>query len=182
MPAVCKSRSEAALFSVLFSIAYFGFFRVGELVVNKSWSHSHTILLSDIRIEKDSLSINLRFSKTDQLGKGSTIFLSAVDSFLCPVKFLKVYLDIRPCDIGPAFIHFGGSPVTRYQFNMVLKRALVAAKIPANNYRSHSFRVGAASQSSKLGFSDDEIQKFGRWESNAYKTYIRIPTAQLARS
>ncbi|CAC5370331.1 unnamed protein product [Mytilus coruscus] len=45
---------------------------------------------------------------------------------------------------------------------------------------SHSFSIEAASQSSKMGFSDDEIQDFGRWESKAYNTYIRIPTLKLA--
>ncbi|VDI23821.1 Hypothetical predicted protein, partial [Mytilus galloprovincialis] len=66
--------------------------------------------------------------------------------------------------------------VTRYQFNAVLKKALNVANITSDNFQSHSFRIGAASQSSKMGFSDDEIQDFGRWESKAYKRYIRIPT------
>ncbi|CAC5378575.1 unnamed protein product [Mytilus coruscus] len=84
-----------------------------------------------------------------------------------------------PKSIGPAFIHFGGNYVTRYQFNAVLKKALNVANITSDNFQSHSFRIGAASQSSKMGFSDDEIQDFGRWESKAYKRYIRIPTLKL---
>ncbi|VDI32880.1 Hypothetical predicted protein [Mytilus galloprovincialis] len=90
------------------------------------------------------------------------------------------YFIARPKTIGPAFIHFGGNYVTRYQFNAVLKKALNVANITSDNFQSHSFRIGAASQSSKMGFSDDEIQDFGRWESKAYKRYIRIPTLKLA--
>lgn len=182
LPAVSSSQYETILFSALFSIAYFGFFRIGELVVNKSLAHSHTILIDDIVIQDKRVLINLKFSKTDQLGKGTIIDLQATDSFICPFKLLKRYLDIRPQNYGPAFIHFGGSPVTVYQFNAVLQKALGAAKVSSNHLRGHSFRVGAASQSSKLGFSDEEVQEFGRWESKAYKSYIRIPTVQLAKS
>ncbi|CAC5358710.1 unnamed protein product [Mytilus coruscus] len=82
----------------------------------------------------------------------------------------------RPKSIGPTFIHFGGNYVTRYQFNAVLKKALNVGNVSSDNFQSHSFRIGAASQSSKMGFSHDEIQDFGRWESKVYKTYIRIPT------
>ncbi|CAC5391882.1 unnamed protein product [Mytilus coruscus] len=89
------------------------------------------------------------------------------------------YFIARPQSIGPAFIHFGGNYVTRYQFNAVIKKALNVANITSDNFQSHSFRIGAASQSSKMGFSDDEIQDFGRWESKAYKRYIRIPTLKL---
>ncbi|XP_071137047.1 uncharacterized protein, partial [Mytilus edulis] len=180
LPSVCLSQYETLLFSGLFSLAYFGFFRIGELVVNKSLAHSHTLSLDDFSFSDNNVSINLKFSKTDQLGKGSLIIIPSINSHVCPVHLLKKYFIARPKTIGPAFIHFGGHYVTRYQFNAVLKKALNVANITSDNFQSHSFRIGAASQSSKMGFSDDEIQDFGRWESKAYKTYIRIPTLKLA--
>ncbi|VDI01631.1 Hypothetical predicted protein [Mytilus galloprovincialis] len=180
LPSVCLSQYETLLFSGLFSLAYFGFFRIGELVVNKSLAHSHTLSLDDFSFSDNNVSINLKFSKTDQLGKGSLIIIPSINSHVCPVHLLKKYFIARPKTIGPAFIHFGGNYVTRYQFNAVLKKALNVANITSDNFQSHSFRIGAASQSSKMGFSDDEIQDFGRWESKAYKRYIRIPTLKLA--
>ncbi|CAC5361064.1 unnamed protein product [Mytilus coruscus] len=103
-----------------------------------------------------------------------------VKSHVCPVHLLRTYFNARSKSIGPAFILFCGNYVTRYQFNAVLKKVLNVADILLANFQSHSFRIGAASQSSKMGFSDDEIQNFGRWESKAYKAYIRIPTLRLA--
>ncbi|KAI4815990.1 hypothetical protein KUCAC02_006111 [Chaenocephalus aceratus] len=41
------------------------------------------------------------------------------------------------------------------------------------HYSSHSFRIGAASTSARLGISDQTIQILGRWSSQAYHTYIR---------
>ncbi|CAC5420857.1 unnamed protein product [Mytilus coruscus] len=156
------------------------FFKIGELVVNKSLAHSHTSSLDNFSFSENNVSINLKFSKTDQLGKGSLTIKPSINSHVCPVHLLKKYFIARPKSIGLVFIHFGGNYVTRYQFNAVLKKALNVANITSDNFQSHSFRIGAASQSSKMGFSDDEIQDFGRWESKAYKRYIRIPTLKLA--
>jgi len=37
------------------------------------------------------------------------------------------------------------------------------------NYKSHSFRIGAAIK----GVAVDEIKTAGRWKSDAFKSYIR---------
>ena len=187
LPSVCNSEYESMLFSALFTTAYFGFFRIGELVVNKSLAHSHTLGINDISFSNNGMSmfIQLRFSKTDQLGRGSMLGLESITSHLCPVQLMKKYLHIRPQRLGPAFIHFNGLPVTRYQFNAVLKKSLEVSNVSSANYCSHSFRIGAASHSSKIGFTDDEIKEFGRWDSKvskAYKSYIRIPTLQLSNN
>ncbi|XP_052102937.1 uncharacterized protein LOC127736433 [Mytilus californianus] len=80
LPSVCLSQYETLLFSGLFSLAYFGFFRIGELVVNKSLAHYHTLSLDDFRFLENNVSINLKFSKTDQLGKGSLIIIPSINS------------------------------------------------------------------------------------------------------
>jgi hypothetical protein len=40
---------------------------------------------------------------------------------------------------------------------------------------SHSFRIGMATQCAMDGYPDEQIMRFGRWRSNVYLRYIRIP-------
>jgi hypothetical protein len=43
-------------------------------------------------------------------------------------------------------------------------------------YEGHSFRIGAATFSAECGFSDTQIRAMGRWRSDAFLKYIRIPS------
>ena len=43
------------------------------------------------------------------------------------------------------------------------------------NYTLHSFRVGAASTATALGFPEYLLKALGRWSSDAYKVYIKLP-------
>jgi hypothetical protein len=45
--------------------------------------------------------------------------------------------------------------------------------------KGHSFRIGAATAAAIQGASDEDIQRMGRWKSQAFKRYIRIPVLQL---
>ena len=40
--------------------------------------------------------------------------------------------------------------------------------------------TGAATTASQQGLEDSLIQTLGRWRSEAYKIYIKLPRAQLA--
>ena len=41
------------------------------------------------------------------------------------------------------------------------------------HFRSHSFRIGAATWLASKGVLDEAIKHMGRWSSNAFKRYIR---------
>ena len=72
------------------------------------------------------------------------------------------------------------APVTRTQFMTEVRRALSEAGLPAQNYAGHSFRIGAATTAATLGVEDSTIQTLERWKSNAFLTYIKLGTGQLA--
>ena len=45
-----------------------------------------------------------------------------------------------------------------------------------SRYKGHSFRIGAASYAEDRGLSDAQIRMLGRWKSNAFLRYIRVPS------
>jgi hypothetical protein len=49
----------------------------------------------------DKLTITLRFSKIDQLGKGVNIEIPKVGGLMCPFESVSEYLTVRPTKDGP---------------------------------------------------------------------------------
>lgn len=74
---------------------------------------------------------------------------------------------------GFFLIHVNLMPLTKYQFDVVLKKCL--EKMGLNNLRfsSHSFRIGAASEGARLGLPELDIKEMGRWKSQCFKLYVR---------
>ena len=81
---------------------------------------------------------------------------------------------------GPLFTWSNGTFLTRAQFVEEVKKALDIAGVDAANYNGHSFRIGAASTAAANGMEDSMIKTLGRWESEAYQRYIKIPREELA--
>ena len=177
LPHVCSSSYESQLFAASFTLAFFAFLRVSEFTIPNTNNVSDSALFrSDISMDTSSLNVRIRKSKTDQLGLSTTISIQkSSNKSICPITNMSRYLSQRPTTKSPfLFVHFNGQPLTTYQFKAVLKKALKFCDIKGH-FRSHSFRIGAASEAYKLGFSDDIIQKWGRWKSQSYRTYIRLP-------
>ena len=49
----------------------------------------------------------------------------------------------------------------------------------AEDYAGHSFRIGAAMTAAACGVPAEVIKTLGRWKSQAYQLYVRLPTDQL---
>lgn len=94
----------------------------------------------------------------------------------CQVQFLLGYLSLRGYGPGPLFILGDGSPVSRAAFTEKLSMAITYCGLDPSRYKGHSFRIGAASHAADAGMSDAQIRALGRWKSNAYQKYIRIPS------
>ncbi|CAC5405676.1 unnamed protein product [Mytilus coruscus] len=173
-----SSKFEADLFSSAFSLAYHGFLRIGKIVRSKKWQAHQVIAIENVTLSKrdhvEIAKIVIPFSKTDQCGHGSCIGITETKLKDCPIYWLKSYLMQRPKVKGPLFCHFGGSPVTRYQFSCVLSKVLIHIGITDSvSFRTHSSRIGAALGHFEKGISEEEIKRLGRWKSNAFKGYVR---------
>ena len=75
LPAVCSSNFEASLFAAAFSVALFGFFRVGELVSSSGAGLEHVISIADVKFLNDNtlVEFGLRSSKTDANAEGAVL-------------------------------------------------------------------------------------------------------------
>lgn len=60
-----------------------------------------------------------------------------------------------------------------------LRSAIQFIGLSTEHFKGHSFRIGEATHAASLGFSDQVIQKLGRWNSDAFKHYIRILSFKL---
>ncbi|XP_069103089.1 integrase/recombinase xerD homolog [Argopecten irradians] len=181
LSSVCSSKYEAELFSAAFTLAFFGFLRVGEFSASSSnGNDTRPLGISDVTIVNSPsrhLKVCIRESKTDQRGHSALLNINSYpNSDICPVSLLNKYLLIRPNTVNQQlFIHRNGSSITRYQVAVVLKKSLTFSRIPVSHYKTHSFRIGAATEAATRGISEQKIQAWGRWKSRVYSKYIRIP-------
>ena len=181
---ICSSEYEATLFKAAFSLSFFGFLRIGEVAAqSKSNVPAHVLLKHDVSIQEvdneQAIIINFRVSKNNQCGvPQSVLILKQANQSICPVQSLNCYLS-QASNSPFMFAHFDGSPITRFQFSSILLKAVTFCNLPNHElYKSHSFRIGAATTAKMAGYSDKDIQLMGRWRSNVFKKYIRIPVLQ----
>ena len=167
-------------------VGFVGFLRTAEFTVPSSSKFDPSVHLTvqDVAIDSYTspslLQIRVKMSKTDQFKQGTSVFLAASHNELCPVAALLSYLVSRPPGEGPLFQFTDGSPLTRPRFVTEFRKALMAAGVQAEAYTGHSFRIGAATTAAAKGVADNLIKALGRWTSEAYQIYIRLPRDQLA--
>ena len=180
LPHVTVSHFECVLFRASMLCAFFGFMRVSEFTADsKNRIQDSVLRMSDVTFRAvgdrcDSVLISFRASKNNQYGRAQVVRLvCANNKLICPVTALQEFVHVRPSGPGPLFCHFSGEPLTRYQFNAVLQKALIFCGIEGRRVRAHSFRIGAATVAHSLGVPISDIQRMGRWRSDAVLTYIR---------
>lgn len=170
---VCSSQFEATLFRAAYCLAFFGLFRVGELVFSSHSLLDAPLKVSDVQFDKASFQVQLRRSKTNQHGAPQFVPIISTSTIACPVAAMKAYLRIRPQAGTYLFCHQDGTPLTSYQFGAVLTKVLKACNVRTAHFKSHSFRIGAATWLARQGVPFQKIQAMGRWSSNVFVKYIR---------
>lgn len=177
LPRVCSNSYEAKLFLSIYTLSFFGFFRISELVGQDKHLQGGRPGLNceQVKAHHSRLIIHLPRSKTCQSGQGHQIIVEAVhDSMgVCPVLALSRFMLVRPNKPGPLFIHFNGSPLTRYQFQAVLKKVASQLGWETSGFSTHSFRIGACTTAAINRVPLSKIMEKGRWRSGAIMKYIR---------
>ena len=107
--------------------------------------------------------------------------LSKTKKSVCPVTALLPYLAVRGSKRGLLFVMANQQYLTPPLFRSSLFHILRAIGISTQEYNTHSFQIGAATSAKAAGISDLHIKMLGRWQSNAYQSYIRTPPEDLAK-
>lgn len=181
-----SSDLDAIMMWAVCCVGFVGFLRSGEMTSPDSgpFDPSQHLSFNDVSIDNvdnpQSISLRIKQSKTDPFRQGATIHLSKTDRLLCPVSALLAYMVWRGKGEGPLFLQKGGQPLTRSHLVAHLRRALSEAGFDPEKCAGHSFRIGAATTAAACGVPVDVVKTLGRWKSQAYQLYIRIPDSQLS--
>ncbi|XP_069812345.1 integrase/recombinase xerD homolog [Dendropsophus ebraccatus] len=171
----CSDAYETRLFRAAFSLAFFGAFRVSELV-SQSCGTGGGLQSREVVLGDACVSCWLSRSKTDRAGKGRRILLYEVlGSEVCPVHCVRAFLEVRPVEFGGSFlVHRDGRALSRFQFVAVFRRGLARLGLPDKEFASHSFRIGAATEAVRWGLDESVVRQIGRWESARFRSYVRL--------
>lgn len=173
------------LLRALFLLAFHAFLRLGEITAKSLNAVNSVLQRSDITFKQENnllegVQIVMRDYKTNKHHVPIIISLQACpNSLYCPVQALYKYLALYKHSSGPLFQTMDGLPITYSVVTSHLKAAIQFIGLSPDQFKGHSFRIGAATHAASLGFSENVIQKLGRWNSDAFKHYIRIQSFKI---
>jgi hypothetical protein len=176
---ITHSRYQRYLYMAMYLLAFYAFLRVGEMTIN-SESNANLLLYKNLSLKDSTQGSSMILTMTNfkhNLGKNPVQLeiKSQPKCSFCPVQAMLGYLELRGTEDGPLFCYGSGRPVSRSEFCKVLRSALKFSKLDTETFKAHSFRIGAATQAHLQGFSDSQIRMMGRWHSESFQRYIRIP-------
>ena len=181
-------RWDRYMLQAAFTVAFFGLLRASEFTypsLNPTCSDGSVQLTNqDISFSQaDAIDVRLKGSKTDQFRQGTSITIGGTHSRCCPVEAMKRYLKLHRHQRGkaPLFVFESGDLLTRNSLVWYLRRLLQTFRVNPSLYSSHSFRIGGATAAAAAGLPSWQIQELGRWRSQTFHRYTRVPNASLRR-
>ena len=165
----------------MYAIAFFAALRIGEITCQPKQTNRNLIFINQASFMKrngdsiDTIKLTLRHYKHSNPADPVNIFIYQAQP-VCPVTLLLAYLNLRGTSPGPLFCWPDLSPISRNFFTQALADSLRFCDLDVSEYKSHSFRIGAASWAASKGMSDAQIRAFGRWRSNAFLRYVCAPS------
>ena len=175
VPSLAPSKYHASLFAAMFSTAFYGFLRCGEMCQSPNNLQFHQLFVSQTPSYAEIIFTKFKHNVSNKP------FITRINSTPenCPVRVLQQYLKCRGPQVGPLFCLADATPISRFTFTKFLKSCLQLLRLPCEHYKSHSFRIGAATHALLLGKSEPEIQVLGRWSSPTFRKYIRVAAVSL---
>ena len=163
---------HVVLLQALFSAAFYGLFRIGELTVQNTGVVS--LLSKNVTVSSDRIVFSISKFKNNKSNQSFDVVINKQDTNVwCPVKLILKFVSLRGSQAGPFFCFANMQQVNRNFFTTRLSRCLQFCGFDTKLYKSHSFRIGGASYLVSIGYNDLQIKLMGRWESDCFIRYIR---------
>ena len=141
---------------------------------------------NDVIDKGQFIEVRIRFTKVDQLGKGTFIAIEKLqDPRICPASFI---LRLIKCDgiSGEDWIFrtANGNKLSPAALSSMIKRIGALYENSSNlKLSGHSLRIGGATAAVQGGMTDAQIRSIGQWKSNALDLYLRsLATAKSKAS
>lgn len=137
-------------------IGFAGGFRRSELV---------GLNVENIRHVRQGMVVNIRRSKTDQVGTGREIGIPFARGRFCPVKSLEEWLQVAEIEDGSIFRPIdrhgwiGASRLSPEAVSGVVKERAEEIGLDPAKYSGHSLRAGLATSAAMAGVSSLDIRK-----------------------
>ena len=168
------------------TVAFFGSFRFGEILCSSenTFHPSESLLWEDVIFKKDCVLIKIKIPKSRN-PKGEFIDLFKIeDCFFCPVSAMIRLRDLKGQSLDPkkpVFMFESGKNLTSTTLNAYLVKLLspvIGAE--AHHISGHSFRAALPSVLANRPdlASDEDIKKWGRWNSSCFQLYTRLKPQQ----
>jgi len=153
-------------------IGFSGGFRRNEIV---------SLDFDDLDFVEEGLKINIKRSKIDQFGAGSTKGLPYFEnSQYCPVVSIQKWIEISKINSGALFRRFTkGSNLSEKRLTdqtvaLLIKEYLGLAGIDSTNYSGHSLRSGFATSAAEAGAEERTIMAMtGHKSTEMVRRYIK---------
>ena len=171
-------------------LAWAGSFRIHEILSRekKKFDPITTLMGKRFKLKETTIGdtrteimiVRLKCPKEDKSGKRVTLEIFRDNTFMCPVQAWYKWRSkaIFPVDQDkPVIREASGVAYTGATFQKDLHTIIgpTMTKMGKGKMTTHSFRAGKASELAKHGFSEQEIKRVGRWHSNAYLSYTKLP-------
>ena len=138
----------------------------------------HVIQVEDISIsavsdDVQNVHVSFKRFKHYYVGIPKVVSFSHGDTKISAVKMLIDLLQHRHTNGDQLYCMQDGIPLCRSHFDKILHKCFSVCGLDSSRYKGHSFRIGAASLVAEKGLSVSQICAMGRWDSNAFRKYIR---------
>ena len=162
------------------TVAFYGSFRFGELLSmsHTSYNKGETLLWEDVEFKKGCIIIHLKITKARSKGGDFVDLFQLEDPTYCPVKACEKLckMTCKKKD-KPVFMLENSKLLTSALLNSTIFKLLnPVIGESAKMITGHSFRAALPSALANRPdiASDEDVRKWGRWDSSSYKAYTRL--------